>query len=68
MDEFLRQYFRIQRDTSERGHDKKAVLYYKKIKELDRYAVLEIRLKTGRHHQIRVQLANIGCIIKGDLK
>jgi len=29
---------------------------------------LEIKPKTGRHHQIRVQLAHIGCIIKGDLK
>ena len=47
---------------------KKAVLYYKKIKELDRYAVLEIRLKTGRHHQIRSQLTHIGFPIKGDLK
>ena len=47
---------------------KKAVLYYKKIKELVRYAVLEIRLETGRHHQIRSQLTHIGFPIKGDLK
>ena len=47
---------------------KKAVLHYKKIKELDRYAVLEIRLETGRHHQIRCQLTHIGFPIKGDLK
>ena len=47
---------------------KKAVLHYKKIKELDRYAVLEIRLETGRHHQIRCQLTHIGFPIKGGLK
>ena len=47
---------------------KRAVLKYKLIKKLDRYYHLEIEPKTGRHHQIRVQLSNIGCIIKGDLK
>jgi 23S rRNA pseudouridine1911/1915/1917 synthase len=47
---------------------KKAVLNYKLIKKLDRYFLLEIDLETGRHHQIRSQLASIGCIIKGDLK
>ena len=47
---------------------KKAVLDYKIIKQLDRYFLLEIDLKTGRHHQIRAQLAAIGCTIKGDLK
>jgi 23S rRNA pseudouridine1911/1915/1917 synthase len=47
---------------------KKAVLNYKQIAESDRYFLLEIDLETGRHHQIRVQLANRGCIIKGDLK
>ncbi|NCA21579.1 MAG: RNA pseudouridine synthase, partial [Crocinitomicaceae bacterium] len=34
----------------------------------DRYHLLEIQLETGRHHQIRAQLASIGCHIKGDLK
>jgi 23S rRNA pseudouridine1911/1915/1917 synthase len=34
----------------------------------DRYFLLEIELETGRHHQIRVQLAKIGCPIKGDVK
>lgn len=34
----------------------------------DRYTFVEVKPKTGRHHQIRVQLANMGCIIKGDLK
>jgi 23S rRNA pseudouridine1911/1915/1917 synthase len=47
---------------------KKAILDYKVIKSLDRYFLLEIDLKTGRHHQIRAQLAAIGCVIKGDLK
>lgn len=47
---------------------KKAILDYKVIKSLDRYHVLEVQLHTGRHHQIRCQLAKIGCPIKGDLK
>lgn len=47
---------------------KKAVLHYKKLADLDRYSVLEVRLETGRHHQIRSQLKQIGFPIKGDLK
>jgi len=47
---------------------KKAILDYKIIKKLDNYYLVEIDLKTGRHHQIRAQLTNIGCTIKGDLK
>jgi len=47
---------------------KKAILHYKLIKSLQRYFLLEVNLETGRHHQIRCQLSNIGCIIKGDLK
>ncbi len=47
---------------------KKAVLHYKILKKLDYYVLLEIELETGRHHQIRSQLSNIGCPIKGDLK
>tara|TARA_B100001113_G_C21086184_1_gene612204 strand:+ start:633 stop:1328 length:696 start_codon:yes stop_codon:yes gene_type:complete len=47
---------------------KKAILHYRLIKVLDRYNVLEIKLETGRHHQIRSQLKAIGCPIKGDLK
>jgi len=47
---------------------KKAILDYTIFKKLDNYVLLEIDLKTGRHHQIRAQLAAIGCIIKGDLK
>jgi 23S rRNA pseudouridine1911/1915/1917 synthase len=47
---------------------KHAVLDFKLLKKLDNFFHLEVKPKTGRHHQIRVQLANIGCIIKGDLK
>lgn len=47
---------------------KKAILHYKLLKKLDNYFLLEINLETGRHHQIRSQLSNIGCPIKGDLK
>lgn len=47
---------------------KHAVLDFKMLKKLDNFFHLEIKPKTGRHHQIRVQLAHIGCIIKGDLK
>jgi 23S rRNA pseudouridine1911/1915/1917 synthase len=47
---------------------KHAILDFKILKKLDNFFHLEIKPKTGRHHQIRVQLANIGCIIKGDLK
>ncbi len=47
---------------------KKSVLHYKTINASDRYTLLEVNLMTGRHHQIRCQLANMGCPIKGDLK
>ncbi|SFZ94263.1 23S rRNA pseudouridine1911/1915/1917 synthase [Flaviramulus basaltis] len=47
---------------------KKAILHYKILKKLDNYYLLEINLETGRHHQIRSQLSNIGSPIKGDLK
>lgn len=47
---------------------KKAVLDYRLIGRSDRYFLLEVQLHTGRHHQIRCQLAKIGCVIKGDLK
>ena len=47
---------------------KRAELDYKLIKSSDNYHLLEITLKTGRHHQIRAQLSHIGCPIKGDLK
>lgn len=47
---------------------KKAILNYKLISSSTNYHLVEVDLETGRHHQIRVQLANIGSIIKGDLK
>ncbi len=47
---------------------KKAILYYTVIKKTDNYYFLEIDLETGRHHQIRCQLSNINCPIRGDLK
>ncbi|MCK0109558.1 RNA pseudouridine synthase [Flavobacteriaceae bacterium S0825] len=47
---------------------KKAILHYCIIKQLNNYVLLEINLETGRHHQIRCQLASIGSSIKGDLK
>lgn len=47
---------------------KKAVLSYKVRSMSDNYMLLEVRLMTGRHHQIRCQLAHMGCPIKGDLK
>lgn len=47
---------------------KEAKLSYKILKELDNYRLLEVDLETGRHHQIRAQLAKIGAPIKGDLK
>ncbi len=51
------------------GKDAKlASLTYKLIAEADNYYLLEVELHTGRHHQIRCQLAKIGCPIKGDLK
>lgn len=47
---------------------KPAILKYKTIGHTERYTLLEINLLTGRHHQIRCQLAAIGCPVKGDLK
>lgn len=54
-------------DTEKPG-SKKAVLHYRLIARSDNYCLLEVDLKTGRHHQIRCQLAKMGCPIKGDLK
>ncbi|MBC8593269.1 RNA pseudouridine synthase [Oscillospiraceae bacterium N12] len=49
-------------------NSKKAILNYRLIGRSQNYFLLEVDLKTGRHHQIRCQLAKIGCPIKGDLK
>jgi 23S rRNA pseudouridine1911/1915/1917 synthase len=47
---------------------KEARLHYRTLAKTDRYALLEVQLFTGRHHQIRCQLSHIGLPIKGDLK
>ena len=52
----------------ERPNAKKAILKYRVIGHTDNYTLLEVNLMTGRHHQIRCQLAAMGCPIKGDLK
>jgi 23S rRNA pseudouridine1911/1915/1917 synthase len=54
--------------TSDSKGAKKAELKYNYIGKSERYHLLEIELLTGRHHQIRCQLAHIGCSIKGDVK
>jgi 23S rRNA pseudouridine1911/1915/1917 synthase len=52
----------------EKPNAKKAILKYRTIGQSDNYTLLEVNLMTGRHHQIRCQLAAMGCPIKGDLK
>lgn len=47
---------------------KQAILHYRLLARGDRYGLLEVTIETGRHHQIRAQLATVGSIIKGDLK
>ncbi len=54
--------------NSEVPKSKKAVLRYTVIGHTNHYTLLEVNLLTGRHHQIRCQLASIGCQIKGDIK
>ncbi len=54
-------------DTEVKG-SKKASLEYRLAGRSERYYLLEIQLHSGRHHQIRAQLAAIGCPVKGDLK
>ena len=54
--------------TKDTKRGKYAELDYELIASGDNYNLLKVNLKTGRHHQIRVQLANMGCPIKGDLK
>jgi 23S rRNA pseudouridine1911/1915/1917 synthase len=63
--EKLNKSFVVPRDTP---NAVLAQLEYKIISQSENYFLLEIQLFTGRHHQIRVQLAHIGCPIKGDLK
>lgn len=65
---------RNERQNKSYAHDrevagaKKAILKYKVRSVSDNYMLLEVTLLTGRHHQIRCQLAHMGCPIKGDLK
>lgn len=65
---------RNEKNNTSKAHNKevpdskKASLEYQIISKLKSYFALEIQLHTGRHHQIRCQLAAIGCPIKGDLK
>lgn len=54
-------------DTPRAGA-KHSILSYQVIAKSERYTLLQVQLETGRHHQIRCQLAHIGCPIKGDLK
>ena len=54
--------------ASPRGDAKEAVLRYRLLGGSKNYRLLEVELITGRHHQIRCQLAKAGCPIKGDLK
>lgn len=49
-------------------NSKLARLHYRLLSSSDHYHLLEVVLETGRHHQIRAQLADIGCVIKGDRK
>ena len=54
--------------NQEKPNAKKAILKYRVLSHSDNYSLIEVNLMTGRHHQIRCQLAAIGCPIKGDLK
>jgi len=54
--------------TANSKNSQQAILTYALIASSDNYNLLQIDLQTGRHHQIRAQLAGIGCPIKGDLK
>ena len=68
---FLRKNPKNNKSTSystEIEGSKKAILHYKIVRSLTNYHLLEVDLETGRHHQIRCQLAAIGSPIKGDLK
>ena len=54
--------------AKEKPRSKHAVLKYRLLGKTDNYHLIEVELLTGRHHQIRCQLAAMGCPIKGDLK
>lgn len=68
---FLYRNERLNKSTvsaTEKSGWQRAELEYKVLASSERYSVLEVKLLTGRHHQIRAQLSSIGCPIKGDLK
>jgi 23S rRNA pseudouridine1911/1915/1917 synthase len=71
LNQFIRKNEKINRsvisDEPKEGYVS-ASLYYKYLQATDRYHLLEVELFTGRHHQIRAQLARLGMCIKGDLK
>ncbi len=54
--------------SKQRTGSKEAILHYRLMSRSSNYYLLEVDLQTGRHHQIRAQLAKIGCPIRGDLK
>jgi 23S rRNA pseudouridine1911/1915/1917 synthase len=54
--------------NTEVPESKRAVTHYKLLAASDNFYLLEIKIETGRHHQIRCQLSKMGCPIKGDLK
>ncbi len=55
-------------ESQKQNDAKLAILTYRTLARGEHYTLLEVELQTGRHHQIRCQLAGIGCPIKGDLK
>ena len=61
-------HYLVRNEKQKVKDSKKAVLHYKLIGRSENYYLVEVDLKTGRHHQIRCQLAKAGCPIKGDLK
>jgi 23S rRNA pseudouridine1911/1915/1917 synthase len=68
---FLQKNEKLNRSVAhdkEIAHSKEAVMTYEVLGSSDNYYLLKIELHTGRHHQIRAQLAAIGCPIKGDAK
>ncbi len=71
LEHFLKKNARTNRSTAHLEkipNSKKSILDYELISSIDNYHLLKIQLHTGRHHQIRAQLAAINCPIKGDVK
>ena len=66
--EVKKTYWAVVKNAPKEPDSKKAILNYRLIGHSENYYLLEVDLKTGRHHQIRCQLAKMGCPIKGDLK